>query len=137
MKLERITVQAVMSQVVPVAAMVNRIMAQLNCTPRTRMQIKLAVDELFSNIVHYAYGDGEGTITVEVKELENPPCLAITFIDQGIPYNPLTVREPELTGPARVRRVGGLGLYLVRKSMDSVSYEYKDNSNYLTVRKQI
>ena len=130
MKSERITIQAVMSQVVPVAAMVNRIMAQLNCTPRTRMQIKLAVDEIFSNIVHYAYRDGEGTITVEVKELENPPCLAITF-------NPLTVREPELTGPARVRRVGGLGLYLVRKSMDSVSYEYKDNSNYLTVRKQI
>ena len=101
------------------------------------MQIKLAVDELFSNIVHYAYGDGGGTITVEVKELENPPCLAITFIDQGIPYNPLTVHEPELTGPARVRHVGGLGLYLVRKSMDSIFYEYKDNSNYLTVRKRV
>ena len=137
MESERITVPAALSQIVPVTAMVNRIMVRLSCTPRTRMQIKLAVDEIFSNIVHYAYGDREGTITVEVQEYENPPCLAITFIDQGIPYNPLTAGEPNLTGPAKMRSVGGLGLYLVRKSMNSVSYEYRDNSNYLTIRKLI
>jgi len=137
MKAEKMTVPAEMKQVVPVAAMVNRIMAQLNCIQRSKMQIAVVIDEIFSNIVQYAYENQEGTVTVEAEAEEDPPCLVIRFIDQGMPFDPLAVRDPEMTGPAKKRSVGGLGLYIVKKTMDKVSYEYKNGSNILVIRKYI
>ena len=134
---EKITVPAELKQAVPVAAMVDRIMTQLNCSGRTKLKIAVVVDEIFSNIVHYAYKNREGTITVEAEAEEDPPCLVITFIDQGMPFDPLAVRDPEMTGTAKKRAVGGLGLYIVKKTMDGVSYENKNGSNILTIRKYV
>ena len=133
----KITVQADLTQLVPVTAMINRIMGQVKCPQRTKLQITVAIDEIFSNIVHYAYNNKEGTITVEVETEEDPPGFSITFVDQGIPFNPLTVRQPEVTGPAKKRAVGGLGIFIVKNTMDKVYYEYKNGCNVLTLEKTI
>lgn len=137
MKAEKIIVPAALNQIAPVTEMINKKMEELNCSLRTRMHIRVAVDEIISNIVHYAYGNRRGTINVEVEAEENPPYLSITFIDQGVPFNPLTARDPELAGSAKQRPVGGLGLYIVKKTMDMVYYEYKNNSNILIIRKYV
>lgn len=137
MNAEKITVPAELKQLAAVMTMINNRMSLLNCTQRTRMQIKVAVDEIFCNIARYAYDGEEGTITVQVEEEDTPPGLTIAFVDRGIPFNPLTAREPNLTAPAKKRPVGGLGLYIVKKTMDKVSYEYKDGYNVLTIQKYI
>ena len=99
------------------------------------MQIDVAVDELFGNIAHYAYGTGTGPVTVRVETLTEPPGARITFIDQGVPYDPLAKEDPDVTLSAKERKIGGLGIFLVKKSMDDVAYEYKDGQNILRIRK--
>lgn len=97
-------------------------------------QIDLAIDELFANIARYAYGPDGGQATVRVEKQEIPPMAVITFIDRGIPFDPLKKKDPDTTLSAVERQVGGLGIYLVKKSMDGMAYEYKDGQNILTVK---
>jgi sigma-B regulation protein RsbU (phosphoserine phosphatase) len=107
----------------------------LDLNPKTEMQITLSVEEIFVNIANYAYGDKSGDATVKVKN-END-VLSISFIDSGTPYNPLENNEPDITLDAKDRPIGGLGIFLVKKNMDSVEYEYKDNKNILTMTKKL
>lgn len=99
------------------------------------MQIDIAVEELFVNIAHYAYNPevGEAIVTVDVEE--EPPCAVIRFIDHGKPYDPLSREDPDVTLGVEERQIGGLGIYMVKKSMDEVSYAYEDGQNILTIRK--
>lgn len=99
------------------------------------MQIDIAVEELFVNIAHYAYNPeiGEATVTVDVQE--EPRSAVIRFIDRGKPYNPLSREDPDVTLDVEERQIGGLGIYMVKKSMDEVSYAYEDGQNILTIRK--
>jgi anti-sigma regulatory factor (Ser/Thr protein kinase) len=101
------------------------------------MQIDLAIEELFGNIAHYAYHPEVGAATVRVEVAEDSMAVMITFIDEGIPYNPLTQADPDVTLPAQARKIGGLGIYLVKKSMDGIAYEYKNGKNILQIRKQL
>ena len=102
---------------------------------KTIMQIDIAVEELFVNIAHYAYNPevGEAVVTVEVEE--DPPCAVIRFVDRGKPYDPLSREDPDVTLGVEEREIGGLGIYMVKKSMDEVSYAYEDGQNILTIRK--
>lgn len=102
---------------------------------KTIMQIDIAVEELFVNIAHYAYNPevGEATVTVDVNS--EPPCAVIRFIDHGKPYDPLSREDPDVTLGVDERQIGGLGIYMVKKSMDEVSYAYEDGQNILTIRK--
>lgn len=102
---------------------------------KTIVQIDIAVEELFVNIAHYAYNPevGEATVTVEVEEA--PLCAVIRFIDRGKPYDPLSREDPDVTLGVEERQIGGLGIYMVKKSMDEVSYAYEDGQNILTIRK--
>lgn len=102
------------------------------CDEMILNQIDLAVEEIFVNIAHYS-GAAEAIINCS---FENDK-LEITFSDSGVPFNPLAKPDPDLTLNAEEREIGGLGIYLTKKFMDTVSYEYKDGMNCLRIIKTI
>ena len=104
---------------------------------KAQMQIELAVEEIFVNIAKYAYSPEVGRAKVRVELEQDPLKVIITFIDQGMPYDPLARQDPDLTLPAEERDIGGLGVFLTKKMMDDVSYEYKDGSNVLRLKKRL
>ena len=102
------------------------------CDEMILNQIDLAVEEIFVNIAHYS-GAAEAIINCS---FENDK-LEITFSDSGVPFNPLAKPDPDLTLNAEEREIGGLGIYLTKKFMDTVSYEYKDGMNCLRIIKSV
>ena len=136
--MREITVDADVEQIKPVTDFVNLQLEELSCSPRIRIQIDVAIDEIFSNIARYAYNKMNGTATVRVDVEEDPLCVVITFSDHGEPYDPLSIEMPDTTGlPAKKRPIGGLGLFMVKKTMDAIDYTYEDGKNILTIRKKI
>ena len=111
---------------------------RLDCPPKQLAQINIAIDELFSNIAKYAYAPGKGDATVRM-ELEREPAKAvsITFIDSGTPYDPIAEKDPDITLSAEERGIGGLGILMVKKSMDDLKYEYKDGKNIFMIKRVI
>lgn len=109
----------------------------LDCPVKAKGQIDVAVDELFGNIAHYAYEGEPGDVTVRTSVSENPKGIVISFIDRGTPFNPLDAKNPDVTLKAKERVKGGLGIYLVKKTMDDVNYEFKDGQNILTITKKL
>ena len=95
------------------------------------------IDELFGNIAHYAYKPETGPATVRVEVTETPISVIVTFIDHGIPYDPLKKDDPDVTLSAEERAIGGLGIFMVKKTMDEITYEYKDGQNILSIRKDL
>lgn len=108
-----------------------------NCPMNTRMKIELAVDEIFCNIASYAYSPGVGKVVIEVDYDEKDRSVHIIFKDKGVRYDPLAKDDPDVTLSAREREIGGLGIYLVKKSMDDMYYEYRDGMNILHLVKKI
>ena len=133
--MKRMTIEAVIDSIPAVTEFVDEELERLECPMRAQMQLSVAIDELFSNIARYAYTPGTGTATVCVEAVDAPPGVEITFIDKGVPYNPLETVEPDVSLPAEERKIGGLGIFLVRKTMDDVRYEHRDGQNVLTIRK--
>ena len=101
------------------------------------MQVDVAVEELFVNIAHYAYAPDTGSATIRVAPRQDPKGVAITFVDRGVPYDPLAKEDPDVTLSAEERQIGGLGIYMVKKSMDDMQYEYRDGQNVLTIVKNL
>ena len=133
-----ITVRAAPEQIDAVMNFVNRQLDVLSCPEETRVDLDVAVDELLSNIIRYAYGSETGTVTVCVETQEEPKAVILTFLDQGAPFDPLAEERPDTTSlPARERPMGGLGLYLVRSLVDEITYARRDGQNVLTVHKEI
>ena len=131
------TFDAVVDQLDEVLAFVTDQLDQLDCPPKHRIQIEVAVEELFVNIASYAYRPGTGTADVTVEAFDNPKAVEITFRDSGVPYDPLAKQDPDISLSADDRQIGGLGIFMVKKTMDDMRYEYKDNQNVLTIRKVI
>ena len=137
MSLKEITVDATKENIPAVTDFVNEKLKVLNCPLKAQMQIDIAIDELFGNISNYAYSPDVGPATVRVEVEEDPVAVIITFIDGGRQFDPLSEKAPDVTLPAQERRIGGLGLFLVRKTMDEITYEYRDGKNILKVKKTI
>ena len=97
--------------------------------------IDIVIDEIISNIANYAYGDDTGTATLRLHIDESPLSATVTFIDSGIRYDPLSRTDPDITLSDEEREIGGLGIFMVKKLMDEVSYEYRNGQNMFTVRK--
>lgn len=135
--MKELTIAASVEHIETVTAFVDEQLEELHCPMKAQMQIDIAIDELFGNIAHYAYNPHVGPATVRVEVVEEPLAVIITFIDQGVPYDPLAKEDPDVTLSAEERGVGGLGIYMVKKSMDDVSYEYRDGKNILTIKKNI
>ena len=135
--MKNITVPAHLEQLSVVLDFVKHELETLDCPIKIQAQIAIAVEEIFVNISNYAYQphDGDVTLTSEIKE--NPLQLILTFIDSGIPYNPLEKVDPDITLPVDQREIGGLGIYMVKKSMDFVDYKYENNKNIFTLIKYL
>ena len=134
--MRELTVPATINNVETVTDFVNGQLEEAGCPVKTQMQLDVAIDELFSNIAHYAYDPGSGMATVQVDLEEDPPAAIVTFLDQGRPYNPLAKEDPDVSLAARDRPTGGLGIFLVKRIMDDVSYEYREGYNGLRIRKK-
>ena len=118
-----------------VTDLVNAELEALGCPMKAQMQLDVAIDELFSNIAFYAYAPGTGKVTLRLEAERSPRAVTITFIDSGMPFDPLAAADPDIGLAADKRSVGGLGVYLVKKSMDAVRYAYRDGQNMLSIRK--
>lgn len=134
---QQITVEAEVERLPVVTAFVGGLLETIGCPMKTQAQLNVAIDELFSNIARYAYGQGAGMVTVRVETRGEPPAVTITFLDGGAPYDPLSGVEPDVTLPAEQRPVGGLGVYLVKMLMDDVAYAYENGQNTLSITKKL
>ena len=101
------------------------------------MQISVAAEEIFVNIANYAYAPEIGKATVVVEVSENPIAVSITFMDNGKPFDPTKKIDPDISLSAEDRQIGGLGIFMTKKMMDDVSYEYKDGKNILKIEKNL
>ena len=131
------TIEARTEKLDEVLAFVDGELEALDCPVKVQMQLDVAVEELFVNIASYAYAPAEGMATIRFDFENEGSCVAITFIDEGMPYNPLEKEDPDTTLKAEERQIGGLGIYMVKKSMDDMKYEHRDGKNILTIRKKI
>jgi anti-sigma regulatory factor (Ser/Thr protein kinase) len=135
--MKELTIAATVENIETVTDFVNRELEALDCPMKAQMQIDIAIDELFGNIAHYAYNPETGDATVRVEVIEDPMSVVITFIDKGVPYDPLAQADPDTTLSVEERSIGGLGVFMVKKTMDDVTYEYKDGQNILKIKKNL
>lgn len=135
--MDKLTVEAKTENLEEVLGFVDRHLETMDCSPKVSVQIDVAVEELFVNIAHYAYSPGTGSATIGVEILKDPAAIAITFTDRGKPFDPLAKEDPDITLSAEERQIGGLGIYMVKKSMDEVVYEYRDGQNILRIKKDL
>lgn len=133
--MKELTIAATLENTEAVTDFVNGELEALDCPIKAQMQIDIAIDELFSNIARYAYAPRTGEATIRVESMNDPFTVVVTFIDKGVPYNPLEKKDPDVTLSAEDRQIGGLGIYMVKKSMDAMEYEYKDGQNILSIKK--
>ena len=111
------------------------IAAELDMQERIRKQLMICCDEIFTNIASYAYPDRNGSVTVTVEFVSETKSLRIIFSDSGTAFNPLEISEPDTSSALSERKVGGLGMFMVKKMMDSVEYCRQDGKNILTLTK--
>ena len=135
--MKEMTIPAVVENIEQVTDFVNDQLAEIGCPMKAQVQIDIAIDELFGNIAHYAYRPETGPATVRVEVTEAPISVIVTFIDHGVPYDPLKKDDPDITLSADERAIGGLGIFMVKKTMDEITYEYKDGQNILRIRKDL
>ncbi len=105
------------------------------CSRADILKIHMMVDELFVNVASYAYGEDEGDVTVGV-DIDGDLAI-ISFTDSGVPYNPLNQAAPNVELATRDRKKGGLGVYMVRNTVDDIQYEYRDGKNIVRIYKKV
>lgn len=132
---KEITVSAEINSIPVVTDFIEENLQNANCPPKDIIKFSIALDEILSNIAYYAYGENKGDVTVILNVYDEPKACSITFIDRGIPYNPLEKDDPDTTVSADERKIGGLGIFMVKKSMDEMIYKYQDGQNVLTIKK--
>lgn len=132
-----LTIEALVKNVDYVTEFVDELLEKMGCSRKSMTQINIALDELFSNICNYAYGDRVGNATIRLRKLEDKNAVELTLEDEGAPFNPLKVEEPDITLSLAERGIGGLGIFMVRKTMDDIRYAYENGRNILTIIKSL
>ena len=135
--MEFITVPAETASLETVNTFIQEKLEAIDCPKRARMQMQLAVEEIFVNISSYAYHPEIGQAEVGVDIDGDPATVTIRFLDQGRPFNPLEKPDADITLSAQDREIGGLGILLVKRIMDQVDYAYENGKNILTIKKEI
>lgn len=110
-------------------------LADTGLDKKETIKIMTASEEALVNIITYAYTGLHGKLKVEFQT--RPGSINITFIDGGMAFNPLQKKDADVSLPLEERKSGGLGILMIKKLVDDVKYEYKENKNHLTITKFI
>jgi len=120
-----------------VLGFVDRILELYECPMKIQTAICVAIEEVFVNVAHYAYGDGEGDMTLGIGFDEESRTITFRMTDKGVQFDPLKKPDPDITLSAEEREIGGLGIFITKKTMDQVTYAYENGENILTMIKKI
>jgi len=101
------------------------------------LAFRLAAEEVFMNIVSYAYGPEGGDMLISCSLSNDDQTLTVKFTDKGVQFNPLEIGEPNLDAPLEERDIGGLGIFLTTMHMDNVTYSFENDTNNLTMTKKL
>ncbi len=123
---------ATMEGLAEASAFLMAVLGPSGCAPKTKSSLMVAMDEIASNIVRYS---GAKEFSVAIELADDPPVVRLVFSDEGRPYNPLAKSDPDVTLSAEEREVGGLGIFMVKKMMDEISYSHEDGRNVLVIGK--
>ncbi|MBP3872597.1 MAG: ATP-binding protein [Lachnospiraceae bacterium] len=154
MSRKNIKILAVLDNLSKVLESVDAQLDETDCPLKTKMQVDVAVEELFVNIANYAYVPDTGDADILIEIMDSCPIpedcqedisdidrsgnwLRVTLSDSGTPFNPLLKEDPDVTLSAQDRRIGGLGIFMVKKSMDYMYYEFKDGKNNISICKKL
>ncbi len=118
-----------------ILAFVSYLLDINGCSTKTRTQLRIAVEELYVNVTLYAYPDGDGW--AEMRGSVEDGVVTFTLIDGGRPFDPLAKEDPDIMLSGEERGIGGLGIFMVKKTMDEMEYEYRDGCNRLMMRKKL
>lgn len=132
-----ITVPARRDQLDEVQGFVDEMLQAVSCDPVSMIQLQIAIEEIFVNIANYAYNPQDGDAVIDCKVEPEEGRVTIQFRDSGTPFNPLAKDDADITLSAEERDIGGLGIYMVKDSMDAVTYAYEDGRNILTIQKRM
>ena len=120
-----------------VLAFIEERLETWNCSMKVQMAICVAIEEVFVNVAHYAYKGGDGDVEFNISFDEKTRDVTFQMIDGGVPFDPLKKEDPDVTLSAEDRKIGGLGIFITKKTMDEVSYVYENGKNILTMIKKI
>lgn len=135
--MKELTVPATLESLDAVQSFIEGELEQNDCPMKAIMQISIAVEEIYVNIAHYAYHPEVGEATVRIAVGGDPVQVTVQFLDHGKPFNPLEKEDADTTLSAEERNIGGLGILMVKKSMDAVDYAYENGKNILTLKKNL
>ena len=107
------------------------------CPMKIQMAICVAIEEVFVNVARYAYGGGEGYVVLGIGFDEESRTITFRMADKGVPFDPLKKPDPDITLSAEERDIGGLGIFIAKKTMDTITYAYENGENILTMMKKI
>ena len=120
-----------------VIGFVEETLEAFECPMKTQMAICVAIEEIFVNVAHYAYPDSDGVVNLHIAFEEESRNITFRMVDKGVPFDPLEKPDPDVTLSAEEREIGGLGIFITKKTMDSLSYAYENGENILTMIKKI
>ena len=120
-----------------VLGFVEQTLEKYECSMKIQTAVCVAIEEVFVNVAHYAYGDGEGDMTLGIGFDEATRTVTFRMADKGVPFDPLAKADPDITLSAEEREIGGLGIFITKKTMDTVFYSYENGENILTMIKKI
>ena len=120
-----------------VLGFVDQTLEGYECPMKVQTAICVAIEEVFVNVAHYAYGDGEGDMTLGIGFDAQSREITFRMTDKGTPFDPLKKPDPDITLSAEDREIGGLGIFITKKTMDTVTYAYENGENILTMTKNI
>lgn len=135
--MKELTIQATDQALIEVQAFIEEELEVAGASMKAMMQISVCVEEIYVNIAHYAYNPDVGPATIRCTVEENPSRVILQFEDNGLPFDPLAKEDADITLSAEERDIGGLGILMVKKTMDQVDYVYQDGKNILTLHKSL
>ena len=120
-----------------VLGFVDETLEAFECPMKVQMAICVAIEEVFVNVAHYAYGGNDGDMSLSIAYARDSRTITFRMSDNGVPFDPLKKPDPDITLSAEEREIGGLGIFITKKTMDSVTYTYENGENVLTMTKKI
>ncbi|MBO6137869.1 MAG: ATP-binding protein [Lachnospiraceae bacterium] len=133
--MKEITLEARVENLDQVLMFLDTQLEEMGCPFKEQTQLDIALEEMYVNVAHYAYTPDTGQVNIKLDVLDDPSGVELTLTDSGVPYDPLAKEDPDVTLSAEEREIGGLGIYMVKKSMDEVAYKHVDGKNIFSMKK--